>query len=255
MNALLRKIIINHIAKAKSDAIAATEIRHPGLTGRLREIILNTLITPLLNSKYGIGTGKVIDFKGDLSKEIDLCIYSKHLLPAFFFYEKDAIGTFPIESVLKCIEVKSVLDLSSLRSAYENFKYLEDNLVMSPGFYDEYGRPLAHYVVKHKYDLFAFDFGAKKYSDRTLLDLYKKVDPNWSTDPLISSICVLGKGWLMNSTRGWMHQPFDNNAGIHEEVISYLSTLTMDLPNTEEGRGTPRLGIYLNDISNMKKLF
>lgn len=253
MNKLIRDLIINQINKAKSDSLAAKGLGHAYLTGKLREIILNTLISPLLNSNFGIGTGKVVDANGSLSKEIDLCIYSKNLLPAFFFLEKDGFGTFPIESVLKCTEVKSNLDLGTLRSAYDNFKFLEGNLLPTSGYHDEHGRPFEHFIVKHKYEVFAFDFSGRKYTSKTILDLYKKIDPHWETDPLICSICIMGKGWVMNSASGWWHLPFDEENGIHEEVIGYLCTAVGDLSNTEASRGTPKLGNYLLNVKNMKR--
>lgn len=253
MNQLIRELIINQINKAKSDSITAKHLGHPYLIGKLREIILNTLITPLLNSNFGIGTGKVVDSNGNLSKEIDLCVYSKDLLPAFFFLEKEGFGTFPIESVLKCIEVKSTLDFATLKGAYDNFKYIEDNLLLTSGYRDENGWPYEHYAVKHKYEVFAFDFSGAEYSKETLLGLYKKIDPLWETEPLICSICVVGKGWLVSSNNGYWHLPYDEATGIHEEIIGYLCTSIGDLPNIEASRGVPHLGNYLVNVTNMKR--
>ncbi len=76
MNEIIRGVILRNIQKALSDAKQAKEITHNGLNGRLKEILLNDLISPLLNNRYSLGTGKIVDYKGSQSKQIDICIYS-----------------------------------------------------------------------------------------------------------------------------------------------------------------------------------
>jgi hypothetical protein len=99
MNDYYRTILDGQIKKALSDAKSAIQLKHPYLTGRLREIVLHQLIEPLLNNNYSIGNGKIIDYDGNISSEIDICIYSKNLHPPIFFSTNDKLGLFPIESV------------------------------------------------------------------------------------------------------------------------------------------------------------
>jgi hypothetical protein len=248
MNDLIRSIIIKKIQQALSESELATQLKHPGLNGRLKEILVNELIMPLLNNQYSIGTGKVIDYRGGLSKQIDICIYGTRLHPPLFFSQDEKFGIVPIESVLKCIEVKSVLNKSSLRQAYNNFKYLEENLIMTSGYHDEYEMPLPHLYVKHKYEVFSFDAGSK-YSPDLILNMYKTIDSNWDTNPLIQSICISNKGWLCHTIKGWIHKKYDEINNINEEIIGYLCTLIQDLPKVETSRGVPRIGYYLTDPS------
>jgi hypothetical protein len=249
MNDYLRHNLINRIKRAIEESKSATLIDHPGLTGRLREIVLENLISPILNSYYACGRGKIIDYKGAQSKEIDVCIYGPHLLPPFFFNDKEGLGIFPIESVLNCIEVKSSFTKTNVENAYKKFKYLNDNLVLTSGFHDSYETPLPHIYVKQKYDLFCFNTSLKKYSPATILDIYKQIDPHWNSDPLITSICLVGKGWLSFTIKGWLHQGYDQSTQINEEVIGYLCTLIQSLPAVLQSRGMPRMGYYLTDPS------
>jgi len=89
MNSYYRSILNDHIKKGLLDARNASKIEHPLLTGKLREIVLHELLKPMLNDRYSMGTGKVVDYEGVLSKEVDICVYSQNLHPAVFFSYDD----------------------------------------------------------------------------------------------------------------------------------------------------------------------
>lgn len=247
MNEFIRKLLLIRIKSALTNAKACSDIAHSGLTGKLREIVLDTLIVPLLNNNFDIGSGKIIDFRGNQSKETDLCIYSKNLIPPFFISRKDEPGNFPIESTLKCIEVKSLFNSETLRDAYEKFLYLENTLKITSGFYDEQDLPMSHYYIRHHYDYFSFDTLLKKCSAEQILNVYKKIDVNWNTDPLITNICIANKGWLCYTHYGWWFTSYNEVTKVNEEMLGYLSTLINDLPRIERSRGLPRLGYYLTN--------
>lgn len=247
MNNYFRKILIARIKKALLDANDSSEINHPYLIGKLREIVLNELIAPLLNNRYSIGSGKIVDYQGAQSKEMDLCLYSTMIHPPLFFSSKNDLGIFPIESVLGCVEVKSIFNNDNLKDAYEKFKHVEDNLIMTAGFHNEFEMPLPHIYVKHKYSFFSFKTGITKYSPDSILNFYSKIDPNWNSDPLITSICLANSGWICYTVNGWLHMPYDKKNEINEEIVAFLSTLIQDLPKVEFSRGIPRIGYYLTD--------
>jgi hypothetical protein len=253
MNAYFRKILFTRVRKALLDARDASDLNHPYLIGKLREIVLNDLISPLLNTRYAIASGKITDYMGNLSGEIDLCIYSTLLHPPILFSSKNDIGIVPIESVLACIEVKSRLTEASLKDAYLRFKGIEQKLIMTPGIHDRFEMPLPQIYQKPKYAFFAFDKNFKKYSPATILDFYKDVDPNWNTDPLIQSICLVNYGWLCHTIKGWFHMPYDKRSKSNEEIIGFLCTLIQDIPKVEYSRGVPRIGYYLTDPSTARR--
>jgi len=245
MNEYLKTIVDNKIKSGLRDAKSASSINHPYLTGKLREIVLNVLIQPLLNKRFSIGTGKLTDYVGNLSKEIDICIYSENLHPPVFFTANDRLAIFPFESALSCIEVKTNLNKANLKDAFEKFTHINDNLWFTPGFHDEWDIPRDQLVIMPKYSVFAFEFSSRRYQVETILDIYKKIDPLWNSDPVITSICLADKGWLCFSPKGWIHMSFDNATKINEEIIGYLGTLIQDLDRTEISRGIPRIGYYL----------
>ncbi|QYH38464.1 hypothetical protein GYM62_06495 [Algoriphagus sp. NBT04N3] len=253
MNEYFRSILDGKIKKALKDAELAIEIKHPYLTGRLREICLHQLIEPMLNGNYSVGSGKIIDLHGNISGEIDLCVYSKNLHPPIFFSQFEKTGLFPIESVLETIEVKSDFNLRNIRDAYAKFLHLDSELIYTAAFH-EGDKILSSYFVKSHYNLFFFGYKAKAYSPEKILEIYSKVDPGCFDSPLVGNICIAGKGWFCNTRQGWMHKSFDKDTGINEEMIGFLSTLTNGLPDMEKSRGYPRIGYYLTNPIHYDKL-
>lgn len=253
MNDYYRKIIDAQIKKALTDAKLAIKINHPYLVGKLREIVLHQLIEPLLNNNYSIGNGKIVDYNGNMSSEIDLCIYSKNLHPPVFFSSNEKLAIFPIESVLKTIEVKSEFNLKNLEDTFLKFSRLDKELILTAAFHDENNEVVPTYFIKPHYSLFAFNTKYKNYSPDKILEIYSKVDQNWSDNPLITNICIAGKGCLCNTPRGWIHVTNDKK-GTNEEIISFIATTINDLHRIEQSRGTPLIGYYLTDSLNIDKL-
>jgi len=254
MNAYYRTILNDNIKKGLANAISASAIKHPFLICRLREIVVHDLLEPMLNHRFSMGTGKVIDYAGTTSNEIDICIYSKNLHPPVFFSSNDNLAIFPIESVLSCIEVKSTFSKKNIADAYKKFIAIDTNLSLTSGDHDSNHMPLPQIVVNPHYRLFIFKTDLKNYTPESFLNTYKTIDPNWNSDPVISHVCLAGKGSFCFTHQGWIHLGYDEINSIHEEVISFLATTVQDLPRTEDSRGIPRIGYYLTDTYKTDRL-
>jgi hypothetical protein len=156
--------------------------------------------------------------------------------------------------VLSCIEVKSSFSRKNIKDAYEKFLHLENELTMTSGIHDDNNNPQPQIIVKPHYRLFIFESKAKKYSPELFLNIYKEMDPNWNSHPLIMHVCIAGKGAFCFTSQGWIHMEYDDKESIHEEVISFLGTVVQDLPLTELSRGIPKIGYYLTDTYKMDRL-
>ncbi|UWR50118.1 DUF6602 domain-containing protein [Phaeobacter inhibens] len=86
---------------------AQSLIRHNGERGRVLELTFQKLLERHLPEAYGVTTGFAIDQKGDLSKQLDIIVYSKSHCPFFF---NEGISVLPVEAVILAVEVKSKLD-------------------------------------------------------------------------------------------------------------------------------------------------
>lgn len=244
MNTFYRQGLMNKIGKAIKDAnLISPQLNHPYLIGKFKEILLEQLITPMLASKYSTGSGKIADAHNYISSEIDIVIYSKELIPPILFSEN--LGIYPSESVLSCIEVKSMLDEPQLRDVFNKYKAIKDKIKYIPGNYDENDKPVEHDLFDFTRELFAFS------SIRNIFDKYKKIDKNWKSEPIINNLCVIGVGWWGFCANRWKFVPTNTN---HEEVIRYLSTLVNTLPKVAESRKTPRIDQYLTDSKTRMQL-
>jgi len=87
-------------------------LNHPGEKGMLRELFLANMIKSVIPPHFGIGTGIVVDWKGKQSPQVDVVIYDKRKIPPIL--EEYGRGIYPLDSVLRVIEVKSHLDKAAM---------------------------------------------------------------------------------------------------------------------------------------------
>lgn len=148
-------IVRTKVVAAMGAAKAVAGISHPGLKGKIREILIRDLFRPLLPADIGVGSGQIISYyNNDQSKEQDIVLYDRSILPPILFDE--FMGLFPIESVLYTIEVKSTLTVAELQKSHESALML-DKFGYLPGQTDESGNPRHHTIEKIRSVLIALD--------------------------------------------------------------------------------------------------
>lgn len=98
----------------------SSTIRHRGEKGRNREHGLAMFLRENLPEKYGVATGEIIPFKGDMpSPQCDIIIYDRLSFP--IIGKSSAVQQVPYEAVYSVIEVKSQITSGALRDALEKF--------------------------------------------------------------------------------------------------------------------------------------
>lgn len=112
------------------EAKQAGLLQQSSLVGSAREFIIHRVLRSILPPAAHIGSGKVIDMKGNASRQIDIVVFD----PRFPIFEiQPGIGMYPLEGVIATIEVKSTLTATTLHDALENtFSLLE----LTPGLED-----------------------------------------------------------------------------------------------------------------------
>ena len=90
----------------ESESLLANLYHHNATAGSVREFLVKALLQRFLPAVVTIESGKVIDDKGGMSKQIDIILFDSRV-PCL--RSLAGLGLFPIEGVLATIEVKTSL--------------------------------------------------------------------------------------------------------------------------------------------------
>jgi len=203
--------------------------------GAFREFFVAQLIRPFMPPHFGIGSGVLVDYYERQSRQSDVIIYDRRLLPPILLAGDR--GIFPIDSVLAVIEVKSCLkasDYSLLEDASRRVSpYSEDNpqgLHIKTKARTPNGK--ARYPL---YAVFAYTSDAIHKDEAERLE--EQVPNSYN---FIRLICVLDKGvWSYNEAKEKCMRHND----VEDENISvrFLLQLLNKLEDVAEQRGKYRL--------------
>jgi hypothetical protein len=245
----IKERFLSEISSAIKKAGLAPGRKHPVLQATSLETIVGNLFTLILPPEVGVGTGKITDYEGRQSDQIDVILYSRNILPPIMEDPKD--GTFPIESVLYTVEVKSRLTAKTLKEAFANARSLTDLKCHAGRHF------LAGKEIKRKgypttcTAFFAFGSDLKSKSEQELVR-YKRISNDFSGDSLFTSFCIVGKGywWVEDRTKGtWK---YGEASGEHIEVQDFLTGVTNILPHILSWRGRPQLDGYFGSLRGFK---
>ncbi|HEX6280731.1 MAG TPA: DUF6602 domain-containing protein [Nitrososphaera sp.] len=93
-------------------------IGHAGEKGYANEQALANLLTKFLPKRYSIGSGIIIDSKGNRSKQVYTIVYDSYFHPELF--AQGATVLFPVDVVYLVIEVKTILNKNTMTEAINN---------------------------------------------------------------------------------------------------------------------------------------
>jgi hypothetical protein len=229
----------SRIKAAVEAARALKGTEHPGLKGQLREIVIRDLLRPLFPADIGVGTGEIITADGYHSPQQDVVVFDRRILPPILFEQTS--GFFPLESVLVCIEVKSTLTASELKTAHTNALELESlHSRYLAGKYSADDTPQRH-IGQHLVPcLFAFesDLTGSRKSEVERYD-----ETRGTGTPAIKAICVVGKGYWDWKEGAW--GTLSNITYPYGEVVAFVSVILNSYKIISQSRGEPRLGCYM----------
>ena len=97
---------------------------HQGVKGTENEATLLRVLEGLVPTRYGVGSGLVIDSTGGSSRQMDLIIYDQGDQPALLAQTNQFL--FPVESVRLCIEVKTSISSTEVRDARKKYQSLQN---------------------------------------------------------------------------------------------------------------------------------
>ena len=111
------------IARVEADFYFSAGIDHNSSKGTFREQIIRKLLRPFLPGEYGISSGQAFDNEGNISKQLDIVVYDS--LHSYIAPYTDDFIYFPSESIYGNIEIKSILNKTSLIEAMLNIDSLK----------------------------------------------------------------------------------------------------------------------------------
>lgn len=208
--------------------------------GAFREFLVASLIRPLMPAHFGVGSGIVVSSTGQQSRQTDVVIYDRRLLPPVFLAGDR--GIFPIDGVLAVVEVKSTLVASHYVSLVDAARrFLPPNMdpaglsIATPGrLLDNAGRPQATWPL---FSVFAYTSDAKQKDE--LERLQEQVPDHKNCVRLIG---VLDKGVWCCEGDNWI--PFGSSCQT-DNSVRFFGKLLNRLEETAKSRGEYRLQDWL----------
>jgi hypothetical protein len=234
------------------EATSLQSIIHPGLRGRLREILVANLIRPLVAPTCGVFHGTVEDSLGKRfdrgpesdgrkKTEDDIVIVDTECLPPIMYCHTDAV--LPIESAIARIEVKSQITATHLADATLGAQQFAELMMQLPPD----GALVQNDTVQV---VFGFESDLKSPPEneyRRMLEIFRDRGID-SQRPPFQFLCIAGRGlWTYRCPPGsdkeeWMECPADLQ---HSEVLYLLAQLLDILPSIREKRKGATLGSYI----------
>jgi len=218
--------------------------------GQLREQFVTDVLEEFLTNQFGIGTGVIINQRGDTSHQIDTIIYDNRILPPFI--KKKDVGVFPAEHVLAVIETRSWLSKSIIKKYNDLAKQLFEKVYHpDASIYQDLA------IMKPLFNIVGFyDKGIFKNDSRTEIIEWMKKNANY-----LFGVCLVNKfSWLNVMTPEGSLKMVDEN---NEETKAFIAVVLDNIRTLSQKRfisymGTRHidwLSIYIRDQKGIKKIF
>jgi hypothetical protein len=144
---MANKIIVDWFDRLETVLQAEAQLSgllsHGSTVGQAREFLVTRVLRTILPASVHVGSGKVIDSRGECSKQIDVVVYD----PRFPLMKVEGGGLYFVEGVLATIEVKSTINSAELRASLDNCKSVLD-LAINGEHPEEAAARIAYYAEK-----------------------------------------------------------------------------------------------------------
>lgn len=121
---LIQRYASSIISALLIKAESIKKMEHSLSKGQFRELFITDLLKHFLPHQFEIGSGIIVNQKGEQSHQTDLVIYDKSILPPFI--SESISGVFPIESVIATIEVKSICSKNEFMKVNKKADFLNN---------------------------------------------------------------------------------------------------------------------------------
>ena len=194
-----------------------SNIEHPGIKGRFRELLVDGILEPWLPTTVQCATGTVVSQKNHFRSKTqeDILLIDQSISPLVLIKPHVQEGVYMRNSVLARIEVKSSLDLGGFEEFIKSC--------------DEY------HLLRLDLDNEQFEANAIKMQEINILFAFKslvKKDTVFSwfsqiTDASISVVCVLEHGlWKINKDHKWVEYLCQTDTVEAERLAAFVGLVS-----------------------------
>lgn len=237
-------------------SINEEKIQHAGLRGRLRELLIDNILTPWLPPYVLSGTGTIIEAENSKreSTQDDIILCDKTLAPPILGSNNSKEGVFLFNSVLARIEVKSTVTRSFMKD------FCSTSLELSRLKFTVGNDFSANYFGAFNL-FFAFKSDADLENKNENFELKRLVEVmrELRIDPLsgvVSMVCIAGKGfWKIGlkpdqKTRTWQRLNSNDAADHITWFVGGISNSCFNSHMQRQGRDASKsleagIGMYL----------
>jgi hypothetical protein len=189
-----------------NSSINEEKVKHHGLRGRFRELLIENILSPWLPPYVLCGTGTIIAnnyIKRKFTQD-DIILFDSSLTPPILASKNLREGVFLYNSVLARIEVKSTVKNKDLR------KFCSSSLELSNMAYSVHSLNKKNFTAPFNL-FFAYSSDAKNNNKNFEIKRLKNAMNELGISPLsglVSMICIPGKGfWKLgekfDGTKTW----------------------------------------------------
>jgi len=228
-------------------------IKHPGLRGRFRELLINDILIPWLPPYVSCGTGTIIDSRNMKRKftQDDIILFDKSLTPPVLYSRNSEEGIFLHNSVLARIEVKSTVTKQYLKN------FCISSLELSKFKFATWPKCSVNFITPFNL-IFSYKSDSNNEDENFELKRFINVMKEVGIEPLsgiVPMICIAGRGlWKLgerDGTRIWQRL----NSNKPEDHISWfvgcVSNACFEQHLLRQGRETSKslecgIGTYIS---------
>lgn len=221
--------------------ISLRQLNHRVTKGQLREIFVSDILNSFLTSQFSIGSGIIINQKGEQSNQNDIIIYDNRIIPPFL--NKYNLGIFPAECVVATIEIKSNLNTDALSKAELSAEKLVESIYNpSSSMYKEFSNYKPIRAVLGFYGNGIVDLNDKGKGKA------------WLSNHInyLGFICLVNKySWIKMSSTGWTGCIANET---NEEIKRFIAVLIDNIRTFAEvkyqilsKKHQDWLGVYIRD--------
>ena len=202
----------------------SSTIRHKGERGRQREDGLRKFLDDNLPTAYGVATGEIIPYRGNIpSPQCDIIIYDRLRFP--ILGKGDPVQQVPLEAVYSVIECKSQIDAKAIADAQKKIHLIRQLPRFPSQTPLKKGRSRGPFFTLFGYRL--------KSSKDSCTKFMAKSAEHFDVDVVaLDTGCGI---WLSDQKKpAWINST-DNSQNYHETLLFFFIGLLEDLRSVELG--------------------